>query len=95
MSEGSEVSVSESRLRHMFSETVLTTAKMWKQPERQSLGAWTGKGVTHAQWKLFSHKQAILPFLAAWMNQKGTILREINHTEENAVCSHLYVESKK
>ena len=40
-------------------------------------------------------KNEILPFAATWMDLEGIMLSEISQTKTNALCYHLYVESKK
>ena len=36
-----------------------------------------------------------MPFAATWMDLEIIILSEVSQTKTNAICYHLYVESKK
>ena len=38
--------------------------------------------------------EEILPFMTTWMNLESIMLNEINQTQNNALWSHLYMESK-
>ena len=40
-------------------------------------------------------KKEIMPFAATWMDLEIIILSEVSQTKTNAICYHLYVESKK
>ena len=49
------------------------------------------------QWNITQplKKNGIQPFTTTWMDLEGIMLSEISQRKTNAVCYHLYVESKK
>ena len=78
---------------------LFTIAKIWKQPKYPSTDECIKK-----VWCTYTHtmeyysavkKNEIFSFATTWMDLKGIRLREINQRNTNAVCYHLYVESKK
>ena len=44
---------------------------------------------------IYKHIHEILTFATIWMGLEGITINEISKTEEDRVCYHLYVESKK
>ena len=40
-------------------------------------------------------KDEIMPFIATWMDLEIIILNGVSQRKTNAICNHLYVESKK
>ena len=45
---------------------------------------------------LLSHKKdEIMPFIATWKDLEIIILNGVSQRKTNAICNHLYVESKK
>ena len=71
----------------MFTATLFTIAKIWKQPKRQSTDEWIKK-----MWFIYTmeyysaiKKNEILPFAATWMDLEGIILSEISQTKTNSV----------
>ena len=79
----------------MFTATLFTVAKIWKQPKCPSTEEWIKK-----MWYLYTveyysaiKQNKIMPFAATWMDREGIKLSEVRQT--NTVCFHLHVESKK
>ena len=44
---------------------------------------------------LLSDKNYMLPFATVWMDLERIMFSQINQRKTNALCCHLYVESKK
>ena len=67
----------------MFIAALFTTAKIWKQPKLPIKGEWVKK-----LWYIYNgillgyKKSEILPFVIAWIDPKGVMLSEINHSEK-------------
>ena len=81
----------------MFIEALHTIAKIQKQPncssnEQKKLHTHTH---THTGILLSHKKDGILPLATTWMELESTMQSEIRQTKTNALCHHLYVESKK
>ena len=79
----------------MFIATLLTVAKMWKQPECPSTDKWIIKMYRHTHNDLLSHKKNIFPFSTIWMDLEGIMLSEISQRKTNTLWYHLYVKSDK
>ena len=74
----------------MFIATLLTMAKIWKQPKCPSIDEWIMKmwyththTHTHTQWNTTRpQKDEILPFATTWMNLEDIMLSEISQKEK-------------
>ena len=80
----------------MFTAAPFTIAKTWKQPKCPSTDEWIKK-----MWYIYTmeyysaiKKNAIMPFVATWMDLEIIILSEISQTKTKTIWYHLYVESK-
>ena len=69
----------------MFTATLFTIAKIWKQPKRQSTDEWIKK-----MWFIYTmeyysaiKKNEILPFAATWVDLEIVILSEVSQTEKD------------
>ena len=68
----------------MFTTTLLTIAKTWKQPKCSLTDEWI------KMWNIYTmeyysaiKKNEIMPFVAAWMDLEITILSELSQTEKD------------
>ena len=80
----------------MFTATLFTIAKTWKQPECPSTEKWIKK-----LWYIYTmeyysaiKKNEIMPF-AARMNLEIIILSKVSHRKINIIWYDLHVESNK
>lgn len=64
----------------MFIAALFTKVKKWKQPKCPSTDKLIRKGVTYAQWNIYSvlKKDASLSFKTTWMELEITMLTEIS-----------------
>ena len=79
----------------MFIATLLTIAKIWKQPECPLTDKWIINMCIHTHNDILSHKKNIFPFSAIWMDLKGIMLNEISQRNTNTLWYHLYVKYDK
>ena len=79
----------------MFTASLFTIAKTWKQPKCPLREDWIKKsgGYTHNGILLSHQKNEIMPFEATWKDLEISILSEVSRTQKDAY--HLHVESKK
>ena len=70
----------------MFSATLFTIARIWKQPKCPSIDEWIKK-----KWCIYTmeddsaiKKNEILPSAATWMDLEGIVLSEISKRKTNA-----------
>ena len=70
----------------MFTETLFTITKMWKQPKCLSTDEWIKKMWHIYTVELYSamKRNEIIPFAATWMRLESIILSEISQTETNS-----------
>ena len=81
----------------MFIAVLFTIVKIWRQIETSS-----GNERIKKTWNIYAMEYSlairnkILPFAATWIDQKGSMLSEVNQTEKDKYCMiSLYIESKK
>ena len=80
----------------MFIAVLFTIARIWKQPNCPSTDEWIKRIYIYImEYYSVIKKNKILPFATKWMNLEGIRLSEVSQRKTNAVCYHLYVESKK
>ena len=70
----------------MFTATLFTITKMWKQPKCLSTDEWIKKMWYIYTVELYSamKRNEIIPFAATWMSLEIIILSEISQTETNS-----------
>ena len=71
----------------MFIATLLTIAKIWKQPKCQSTDEWIRKMWYIHTMEYYSaiKKSEILPFAATWMDLEIIILSEVSQRKTNII----------
>ena len=82
----------------MFIAALCTIAMIWKQPKCPLTNEWIKKVWYMYTMEYYSAMRwnGILPFATTWMDLEGIMLSEISlQRRTNALCYHLYVESKK
>ena len=81
----------------VFTATLFTVARTWKQSKCPSTKAWIKK-----VWYIYIYtmeyhsaikKNEIMPFVATWMDLEMIILSEVSQTKTNIIRYHSYVES--
>ena len=72
----------------MFTASLLTIAKTWKQPNCLSTEEWVKKMQYIYTMEYYSaiKKNEILPFATTWMDLEGIILSEISQREQDKYC---------
>ena len=71
----------------MIIATLLTIAKIWKQPKCPSTDEWIKKMWCRERVEYYAaiKKYEILPFAATWMNLEGIMLSEISQRKANTI----------
>ena len=77
----------------MFTATLYTMAKIWKQPQCPLIDEWEKKMKyryihTHshtAEYYLAIKKKEILPFATRWMDLEGIMLSEISQSRTSTI----------
>ena len=69
----------------MFVATLLTIAKVWKEPKCPSMDAWIKKMwyVYTMEYYLAIKRNEILPFATTWMELEGIMLSEMSQSEKD------------
>ena len=76
----------------MFIATLLTTAKLWKEPKCPLTGKWIKMWYTHTHTHTHTHtlgyypatkKNEILPFATTWMELESIMLSKISQSEKD------------
>ena len=73
----------------MFTATLFTIAKIWKQPKCPSTDEWIQKsGVYIYTMDYYSaiNKKKILPFVTTWMDMEDITQSEISQKEKDKYC---------
>ena len=72
----------------MFTATLFTIAKVWKQPKYPSTDEWIKK-----MWHIYTmeyysaiKKNEILPFATTWMDLESIMFSKISQTEKEKYC---------
>ena len=72
----------------MFTATLFTIAKIWKQPKYPSTDEWIKK-----MWHIYTmeyysaiKKNEILPFATTWMDLESIMFSKISQTEKEKYC---------
>ena len=75
---------------------LFTPAKTWKQPKWPLTDEWIKKMWYTDTMEYYSaiKKNKIMPFATTWMELEILIFSEVRKRKTNAMCYHLYVESK-
>ena len=81
----------------LFTATLCTIAKTWKQPKCPSTEEWLKK-----MWYIYTmeyysviKKDGMMPLTAAWIDLEIITLSEVRQWKTNTIWCHLNVESKK
>ena len=83
-----------SKNQFLASFTLLTIARIWKQPKRPSAEEWIKK-----KWYIYTMeyysattRNKIVPFAETWMDQEFVIDSEVSQKEKNKYCilTHVY-----
>ena len=81
----------------MFIAALFTIARTWKQPKCPSTDEWI-KNMWHIytmEYYSAIKRKEIELFVVRWMDLKSVIQSDISQKEENIICEHIYMESKK
>ena len=72
----------------MFTATLFTIAKSWKQPKCPSINKWIKKlwHIYTIEYYAAERKKELLPFVTAWMEVESIMLTEINETVKDKYC---------
>ena len=77
----------------MFTESLITIAKTWKQPVSTNKYMKINVVYTHTmEYYSAMRKKEILPFVTIQMDLESITFSEISQKKANTVWSHLYVE---
>ena len=72
----------------MFTETLFTIAKTWKQPECPSTDEWIKKMEDLYTMEYYSDikKNIVIPSAATWMELEILLLNELSQKEISLIC---------
>ena len=76
----------------MFTATLFTVTKTWRQPEGPLISDWIKKMWNAYTRKYYSaiRKDRILPFATTWMDLENIMLSEISETEKADDFTHMW-----
>ena len=71
----------------MFTATLSTTARTWKQPKCPSIDEWMNRMWYISTMEYYSaiKKSEIMPFAATWLDLEIVILNEVSQTKTNII----------
>ena len=71
----------------MFTATLSTTARTWKQPKCPSIDEWMNRMWYTSTMEYYSaiKKSEIMPFAATWLDLEIVILTEVSQTKTNII----------
>ena len=71
----------------MFTATLSTTARTWKQPKCPSIDEWMNRMWYISTMEYYSaiKKSEIMPFAATWLDLEIVILTEVSQTKTNII----------